>query len=151
MSFPIPRSGRQLARGQRRFDPYSEIEGLYDRMGQLMQGFVGNLPTVPAVADIEETDDGYVIELDVPGVKRDDLTVEVRDNVLRVSGEIKERERVGLLRRQDRPVGRFEYVVTLPGEVDPDKVEGSLGDGVLTVRLGKASKSQPRRIEIKGN
>jgi HSP20 family protein len=66
------------------------------------------------VADIEETDDAYIVELDVPGVKSDGLTVEVPNDVVRVSGEAKERERVGQVRRQDRPVGRFEYVVVLP-------------------------------------
>jgi HSP20 family protein len=151
MALPISRSGRALSsRGGRR-DPFSEMEGLYDRMGQLMQGLTGDLPVLPAVADIEETDDAYIVELDVPGVKRDDINVEVRENLVRISGEIKERERVGLLRRQERPVGKFEYLVTLPSEVDPDKVEGSLSDGVLTLRLGKAAKSQPRRIEIKGS
>ena len=45
--------------------------------------------------------------------------------------------------------GQFEHVVALPGDVDPDKVDASLSDGVLTVRIGKASGSQPRRIEIK--
>jgi HSP20 family protein len=75
----------------------------------------------------------------------------VRENQLRISGEFREKERVGVLRRQNRQVGRFDYTVAVPGEIDPDKVDGTLSDGVLTVRLGKASKSQPRRIEIKSS
>lgn len=133
----------------RRWDPFSELEGLYDQMGQLMRSVVGEVPTT-AAADIEETDDEFVVELDLPGVNREDIDVEVRQNQLRVTGEIKERERTGLLRRQSRPVGRFDYLVAVPGEIDPDKLDATLTNGVLTVRLGKAARNQPRHIEVKG-
>ncbi|QSB16675.1 Hsp20/alpha crystallin family protein [Natronosporangium hydrolyticum] len=114
-----------------------------------MRSVVGEVPTT-AAADIEETDDEFVVELDLPGVNREDIDVEVRQNQLRVTGEIKERERTGLLRRQSRPVGRFDYLVAVPGEIDPDKLDATLTNGVLTVRLGKAARNQPRHIEVKG-
>lgn len=150
-----PRSGR---RPVRRWDPVREIEDVYDRMGRLMQDFFGEatpitaavrLPEWTAPADIEETDNEYIVEVDLPSVKREDINLELRDNELRITGEIKERERTGVLRRRSRRVGQFEHVVALPGEVDPDRVEASLSDGVLTVRVGKAGGSKPRRIEIK--
>lgn len=150
MALPTVRSARpSTAAITPRWDPFSELEGLYDQMGQLMRSVVGEVPTA-AAADIEETDDEFVVELDLPGVKRDDVDVEVRQNQLRVTGEIKERERTGLLRRQSRPVGQFDYLVAVPGEIDPDKVDATLTDGVLTVRLGKAARSRPRHIEVKG-
>jgi HSP20 family protein len=62
---------------------------------------------------------------------------------------LKQQERKGILRRQTRRIGQFEYVVTLPGDIDPNKVDATLHEGVLTVRLGKEAASQPRRIEIK--
>jgi len=133
------------------------MEDLQDRMGQLMDGLFGLAPATIAArlplapADIEEADDAYVVELDLPGVKPGDVDVEVRENELRVSGEIKESERKGILRRQMRRVGQFEHVVALPGEVDPDKVEAKLSDGVLTVRLGKSQVRKPRHVEIKGS
>jgi HSP20 family protein len=131
-----------------------EIEDLQDRMGQLMDGLFGLAPTIAvrmpmAPADIEETDDAYVVDLDLPGVQPGDINLEVRENELRVTGEIKEKERKGILRRQTRPVGQFEHVIALPGEVDPDKVEAKLHDGVLTVRVPKSQARQPRRVEIK--
>jgi hypothetical protein len=58
------------------------------------------------------------------------------------AGEIRERERTGTLRRRERRVGRFEHVVTLPSDVDPNKVDANLSGGVLTVRAGKA-RGQP--------
>ena len=142
------RPGTTSQQQLRRWDPLSEMEGLYDQLGQLMHNALGETG-VPAVVDLEETDDAYIVDLDVPGVRREDVNVEVVDNTLRVSGEIKEKERTGVLRRQTRRVGRFEHIMTLPGEVDPDQVEASLHDGVLTVRLAKASRAKPRRVEIK--
>jgi HSP20 family protein len=83
-------------------------------------------------------------------VKPGDVNVELRENLLRVTGEIKEKERAGILRRRSRRVGNFEHLVALPGEVDPNQVEAKLADGVLQVRVRKSAGSQPRRIEVKG-
>lgn len=132
----------------RRWDPFFELEGLYEQMGQLMRSVVGEVPTA-ATADVEETDEAFVVELDLPGVKRQDIDVEVRENQLRVTGEVKGRERTGILRRQGRPVGKFDCVVAVPGEIDPEKIEATLTDGVLAVQLGKAARSRPRHVEIK--
>jgi HSP20 family protein len=149
-------SGTMLAR---RGDPYREMEDFYDQLGQMWQTFFGEPGltvrggrTLPwsALADIEETDDAFVVDIDLPGVRADDVRLELRDNNLHITGEHREKERVGVLRRQTRRVGDFEYVVSLPGEVDQDKVEATLHEGVLTVQLGKAATARPRRIEIKG-
>jgi HSP20 family protein len=149
MTLPAIRPTRPTATMARRWDPSYELEGLYDQMSQLMRGLWGEAPAA-AAADVEETDDEFIVELDLPGVQRHDIDVEVRQHHLRVTGEVKARERKGLLRRQSRPVGQFDYLVAVPGEIDPEKVEASLSEGVLTVRLGKPAKSKPRHIEIKG-
>jgi len=128
-------------------------------MSQLIDGLFGAVPTTVALrvpswqtlADIEETDDAYVVELDLPGVRPEDISVEVRENELRVSGEIKEKERKGILRRQTRRVGQFEQIVALPSDVEPEQVEARLVNGVLTVRLGKSRARQARRVEIKSS
>jgi HSP20 family protein len=99
-------------------------------------------------ADVSETDDAYLIEVDVPGVKREDLDIEVSDRNLIISGEIKERERVGTLRRATRRTGRFEYQTLLPGDINAEGVNATLRDGVLTVKVPKTEASKPRHIEI---
>jgi HSP20 family protein len=140
----------------------ADIEQLQDRMGNLIQSFFADpfpaLTTAAAApvwvppADIEETDDAYLVEVDLPGVRPEDIKLELRDeNALWISGEYQERERTGALRRQTRRMGQFEYVVMLPGEVDPDQIEADLHDGVLLVRLAKSQGGQPRRIEVKGS
>jgi len=154
-----PRRQRQFAATPaRRGDPIAEIEQLQEQMGQIISAFFrdpmlsGAAQQAPAwvpAADIEEMDDAYVIEMEVPGVHKDDVTIELRDNEVRITGEVKQKERTGRLRRQTRRVGQFEYLVMLPGDVDPEKVEANLHEGVLTVRLGKAAASQPRQIEVK--
>jgi HSP20 family protein len=77
------------------------------------------------------------------------VNIELRDSEVRIKGEINEKERTGLLRRQTRRVGQFEFGMTLPGDINPDRVDATLRDGVLTVRPGKATASQARQVEVK--
>jgi HSP20 family protein len=150
-----PRSTRQLA-ATTRYDPTREVEELQDRLGQLLASVYGDpsadsrRPALSAPVDIEETGDEFIVELDLPNVRPEDIDVELNDNQLRVTGEIKHRERSGILRRQTRREGEFEYVITLPGEIDPDRVEASLAEGVLSVRVGKADAGRARHIDVKG-
>jgi HSP20 family protein len=133
-----------------RWDPLKELDDLHERMDQLLQG-AGIRPDgmwTPLV-DIEETDDAWLVEAELPGVKTDDITVEVHGSELGISGEIKERERKGILRRRTRRTGRFDYRVTLPGDADSDKVDAELHDGVLTVSVPKSERAKPHRIEVK--
>lgn len=135
-------------------DPWREFELLPSRMRQFFRDAFSDWPAMgfPTVGlDLEETDDAYVVEMEVPGVKREDLSVDVAGNMLRVHGEIKERERTGILRQQTRRTGQFERRITLPGEVDQDSIEASLHDGVLTVRAPKSRDEKPRRVEIKAS
>jgi HSP20 family protein len=84
-----------------------------------------------------------------PGVDRKDVNVELRDSELIISGEIKEKEREGILRRRPRKSGEFEYRVTLSGQTDQEHIDANLHDGVLTVRVPKTERAKPRRIEVK--
>jgi HSP20 family protein len=137
-----------------RAQPLSELERLRRLLDQTFGGFglpalatesVGWAPPV----DIEEQDDAYVIEAEVPGVTKDDVNIELVSNELTITGEIKEREREGILRKRTRRVGRFEYRVRLPEQVDPENVEAKLTDGVLSVRVPKHEQAERRRIQVK--
>jgi HSP20 family protein len=141
-----------------RWDPFRELDDLHGRMEQLMQGIWGgsrgrDRPGEAALwvpdVDIEETEDAWIVEAEVPGVNREDVNVEVRDSELMITGEIKDRERTGVLRRRTRRVGRFEYRVTLPGDADPERIEASLDDGILMLRVPKPEQARPRRIEVR--
>lgn len=104
----------------------------------------------PAAA-ISETETAYVVELEVPGVKREDVTIEVEDGRLAVTGEFKTTTEDGAkLHARSRRTGRFEYRARLPRGVDADAIGAELADGVLTISIAKPETAQPRRIEIAG-
>ena len=149
-------SPRRLQQQQplRRWEPFSELEQFNEQFERLIDrvwsptGAGAGAPWIP-LADIEETDDAWIVDLELPSVDRKDIDVELRDNELVVTGEIKEKERKGVLRRRTRRTGEFEYRVTLPGQADEENIEANLHDGVLTVRVPKSDRARARRIEVK--
>jgi HSP20 family protein len=155
MAVPATRRRPGAAQPIQRWDPFRELEEVQDRMGQLIENVWsgGDEPGRPwsPLIDIEETDDAWIVEAELPGAKAADINVEVRDSDLVVSGDIKEKERKGLLRRRTRRTGSFELRMTLPGPTDADSVDADLEDGVLTVRIPKAEQAKRRRIAVKSN
>ena len=147
MTLPV----RQNDSGLARLDPLTELNRVareltraFDPWPQWATEVAGFTP----LADIEETEDAYLIEVELPGVKREDVSVELADQRLVIDGERKEKERTGVFRRRTRSVGRFHYEVTLGGAIDADKIDARLDDGVLTVRAPKSATSKGRRIPI---
>ena len=154
MAVPARRTQTVSPQTLHRWEPFREFKQLQEQMDRLMQSVLtptgsGNGgPWIPH-ADIEEAEDAWIIEAEVPGVDRRDVNVELRDSELIISGEIKEKERKGILRRQTRRTGQFEYRVTLPGQSDQEHIEANIHDGVLTVRVPKSETAKSRRIEVK--
>jgi HSP20 family protein len=153
------RSGRNLTL----IDPTREFEDIYDRMGQLMNMAFGDLalsraaevPWTP-LADVSERDDAYVVHVELPGLRRDQIDVQLMDRELVVSGEITEEQQDGKdgkdgsrRRRSSRRMGRFEYRTFLPGDIKPDQINANLADGVLTITVPKSETAKPKRIEVK--
>jgi len=152
MNLPIRRRERTPSE-TRAWDPATEFDQLKRQITSLFDSW-RHLPDLVTegftpLADVEESPDAYVVEIELAGVTRDDIDIDVSGRRLSVRGERKEKERVGFLRRKERTVGRFSYEVTLPGELDEDGVEANLDHGVLTVRLPKSERDRPRRIPIR--
>jgi HSP20 family protein len=153
-TLPVRSSGRRNAL----VNPSREFEDIYDRMGQLMTLAFGLAPVElggaawTPLADLSETDDAYIVKVDVPGVHKDQVQVQVQDRQLSVTGEIPEpQQHEGRRhRRRSRRTGRFELHTYLPGDVRADAVRAELADGVLTVTVPKAEPSKPRKVEITG-
>jgi HSP20 family protein len=104
-------------------------------------------------ADVLVTEDGVTVYMDVPGLSADKLDIELENDVLSVRGERPypytdgDGSRGG--RRIERGFGRFERSLRVPPGLDPNAIEASLADGVLTLKLPKPESQKPRRIDIR--
>jgi HSP20 family protein len=101
--------------------------------------------------NITQDDDNFYLRAEVPGIKASELSISAVRNRVSIAGkrEIQqEHERVSYHRRE-RPEGSFSRTVTLPAEVDAERVEAKYADGVLTIKLPKAEAAKPRQITVK--
>ena len=96
--------------------------------------------------NIREQDDAYVLSALVPGLKAEDLNIQVLENVVRIEGEYKADENQYLM--QELLHGSFNRTLRLPTTIDADNVEAKITDGVLTLTLPKAESARPKKIKI---
>ncbi len=96
--------------------------------------------------NIREEDDAYVLSALVPGLKAEDLNIQVLEDVLRIEGEYKVDETEYLM--QELPHGSFQRTLRLPTVIEADHVEAKITDGVLTLRLPKAESARPKKIQV---
>lgn len=142
---------RPQPRRDRFTDPFADFDEMWNRMVSRFFApwgdSVWSQDWAPPV-DIEETSDAWIFEVDLPGARREDLQVDVRDGELTISGEIRERERDGVLRQRGRRAGAFSYRTALPAGVDADRVKARFDGGVLTVQVPRPEGSKPYRVKI---
>ncbi len=100
--------------------------------------------------DLVETEDDFVLRVDLPGVSQDDVSIELEANVLTVTGERKaeHEDRKEGYYRVERAAGVFRRSLTLPEGVDPERVKASFDRGVLEVRVPKPEARKPRKVAI---
>lgn len=103
----------------------------------------------PAV-DIKETKEAFVIEAELPGMKKEDVKVTIQDGVLTIQGERKKEEETGddKHHRVERVYGSFLRRFTLPENVDEDSIKARFKEGVLSLTLTKAEPKEPKAIEV---
>lgn len=145
-----PRQTQQL------FRPFELLRQEFDDLfGRLATDWDGKWLTseFKAACDLSETADAYQLRMDVPGIKPDDITVQVTGDTVRVSGERKEEkeEKNKTYHRVERRSGKFSEIVTLPGAVKDENVQAEFHDGVLTVTLPKTDASKTRTVKVKTN
>jgi HSP20 family protein len=139
-----------LARRNDLFEPFMELQREVDRLfSEFMRPFRTDVEFLPKV-DAYETEDKVVLELEIPGVKKDELKIAVEDGILRISGEKKaERDEKGRnYRIVERSFGKFERAFLLPDYVDIQNIKAKYNDGVLTIELPKKKEEKPA-LEIK--
>jgi len=156
MNAPVPRRQRPVMgwRGgwpSESWDPFPEFAQMWNRMAQFFEsaGEGGPDTWMPAV-ETDETDEAYLVRAELPGMKREDVDIELRGNELRITGEVKEEEKEeGEGKPLRRRHGKFAYRTSLPADADAEKIDAQLAHGILTVRVPKAAQARSRRIEIK--
>ncbi len=130
------------------WNPWKEFDDLFGRAVRTPSEHLSGSEWLPAV-DITEVDNGYRIELEIPGVSAEEVAVSVKDGVLTVTGERKfETETQGRRHRIERRYGRFSRSFRLPDDVDENDINAQAKDGVLSLTVAKKEKAQPRTIEV---
>jgi len=97
--------------------------------------------------DVHETEDEYLVKIDLPGVKSEVVNIEVNDNVLAISGS-RVTDETAAAQLVERPYGSFARTLTLPQGVDSDSIEAAFRDGVLELRIPKPAERKPKKIAI---
>jgi HSP20 family protein len=124
--------------------PFNEVARLSQDLDKLFGTSNGHARVTgftPAV-DVVEDDQKFELYADLPGVKQEDLDIQVEKDVLTIKGERK------LERKGERVAGAFSRAFTLPKHVDVEKIAATLKDGVLTLTLPKRPEAQPRQIKV---
>jgi HSP20 family protein len=142
-----------------RWTPMRNLASFQDEMNRMFQEFFrggtgeeagwGLRTWTPAV-DIYDTDDALVLKAELPGVSKDDVSIEIHNNTLILRGERKHEAEVkeGDYYRAERAYGTFQRSFVLPTLVDQDQVQATYTDGVLELRLPKSEAAKPKRIAI---
>jgi len=142
------------------WNPLQDLMVLQDRMNRLFEDATQRRNQAEAgtgdeferadwtpASDIYETESGYLIALDLPGIDRSALEIDIDDNRLVVKGvrAIAESKQ----HRSERPRGKFLRTYSVPGSVDQARIAAEYKDGVLQVSLPKRTEQKPKRIDIK--
>jgi len=96
--------------------------------------------------DVREEDNEFIVTTAVPGLSADDLTIQVLDNILRIEGEYPISDGEHLLR--EMPEGKFLRTLQMPSDIDADKVEARIENGILNLSLPKVEAARPKQIKI---
>jgi HSP20 family protein len=129
-----------------RFDPWTEL-------ATLQRDLLRSSNVWQPTADVYRTDEAFVVLLDVPGIREQDLSVRTEDGKLVVSAQREVEHKVEREQwvRRERAVGQFTRTFTLPDGADPDLITAQLDHGVLEVRIPHAPERQPRQIVVQSS
>jgi HSP20 family protein len=142
-----------------RWDPFQDLLAIQDEMNQVFGRALGRsdrasgesaVRTWAPALDIAERPDAYVVTVEVPGIKPEELEITLEGGVLTISGErrFKTETKDQQYHRVERRYGAFRRSITLPARVSADAIDASFADGVLQVVVPKAEEAKPRRIEV---
>ena len=139
-----------------KWNPFADFENLHRELATFIddnrEDRAAAIEWSPVV-DIIEEEKAYVINAELPAMKREDVRVELEDRVLTISGERKteKEEKTRKYHRVERAYGTFSRSFELPDNIEPNKISASYKEGVLTVSVAKSERALPKQIEVKVN
>lgn len=135
--------------------PFREFDRLSREMDKLYGALSGGALSMPSagvfsLTNVTEDNDNYYVRAELPGMKSDELDIQVIAEGISISGESKIPEKSSNARyhRREREAGRFSRLISLPGKVDVNKVEAAMENGVLKVTIPKSEAAKPRQITV---
>ncbi len=140
-----------------KWSPIRDLLSIQDEMNKLfderLDKFSGNelqSRVWQPLVDIFEEDDKFVIKAEIPEVKKEDISINLENNVLTIKGErkLEKEDKKENYHRAERFYGMFQRSFTLPGTVDQEKIKANLENGVLTLEIPKKEEVKPKKIEI---
>jgi HSP20 family protein len=142
-----------------KWDPWKSLSFLQDRINRMFwEAFPEprseddeiSLGTWYPAVDIHENDEAIVLQAELPGLKKEDIDIEVKENILTLKGERKQSTEIKEQNyyRQERSLGKFSRSFTLPAVIDPAKVVASYKAGVLEVKIPKPKELKATQIDI---
>ena len=126
--------------------PSRRMEEVFADFDRLIQAASGGATSVPV--SVWSDDESVAVMAEVPGVAKEDLSIEATVDTLAISGGRKATTAEGTWLSRERQTNEFARTISLPWRIDPDKVEARLADGMLTVALRRAESDKPRKVSV---
>jgi HSP20 family protein len=135
---------------ERNWNPFGDLAQAQEQLDRLAGAFSRNAWVPPL--DVRETESGFVVTVDLPGLDPRDVEVMLEDGVLTVRGEreFRQADEQAQFHRIERSYGSFARSIRLPRVADTERVEASFDKGVLTIEIAKREEAKPRTIAVKG-
>ena len=143
-----------------KWDPFRNVAALQDRINRIFDESFSRTADLdddismsawkPSV-DIYETDEAIILKAELPGIKKEDVSVEVKDNVLTLKGERAEEKEIKEKNyyRKERAFGTFNRAFNLQHRIQPDKIKARFKDGILKIEIPKPVEEKPKQITVK--
>ena len=134
-----------------RFDPFREMRRMMEQIERELLPFEGDVEVSPLALDISSDDKNLIVRTAIPGVKEEDINISVHDGVLTVSAEshFERDEQKENWHRRELRYGKFSRAVRLPEDVNFEKAEAELENGMLTIKLPKSEPTPVQKIAVK--
>jgi HSP20 family protein len=133
-----------------KWDPFRDLMGVEEDFDRLMGRAFSRNAWVPAL-DVRETEDRFEVQVDLPGMEPEKVSVTFEDGMLTITGsrEFSKEENEATYHRIERSYGSFARSIRLPRTADVEKIDASFDKGVLRITVPKAEAAKPRQIEVK--